>query len=233
MRRVIVVGLSALLLTSCDAEPQEAAQPAQPRFEGLIVVGSPADAKASGFTDCVPEGNGYYGFTCVKPEATILGVKPLRAVVRLQYPSDLPHDAERLPERTVYSSIEYQFPEAEGYDSEGCDYVPANPYACITDQTQPLPSLTRVLREQGWLGRSTRWGAEYVKPDTQFKVSITTRKVHADIDGQRRLVVEVDVGQISDQEVIELVEMIQSDQRERTGRADANAAFAETMKAGG
>lgn len=237
MRTIMLFGLTALAVSACGVEmsPSDgekvAGPPAPARFEGLLVSGSPADARASGFTDCVSEGNGYYGFTCTKPDATLLGVKPMRAIVRLNYPSDLPYDAPRLPEQTTYSSITYQFPEATGSDYNDCAYDSANPYRCISDQSQPLPALIQALRSQGWLGRGARWGADYVKPGLPFKVSISTRAVHSGSDGRSPLVVEVNVYPTPRDEVAAIVETIETDQRNRASRADANASFVESMKA--
>lgn len=238
MRSAIAVGISALLLSACGIEPQSQAEAGtrtdalvRPRFEGLIVAGSPADARASGFTDCVTKSNGYYGFTCTRPDAALLGVMPTRTIVNLNYPSDLAYDAPRLPEQTTYTSIIYQFPEATGVDYKDCAYDSANPYRCITDQSLPLPSLIQAMREQGWLGRGTRWGADYVKHSEPFKVSISKRAVHTDGDGKGPLVVEVNVYPVSVEEVAELVEMIRTDQRNTASKADANASFVENMKA--
>ena len=235
MRSSVVTVIAAVVLTSCGASPPPVEEEKEvavgpPRFEGLIVAGSPADARASGFTECVTEGNGYYGFTCAKPDAVILGVKPARAVVRLTYPSDLAYDAPRLPEQTTYSSITYQFPEATGSDYQGCAYDSANPYRCITDQSQPLPALIQALGAHDWIGRGTRWGADYVKPHEPFKVSISTRAVHTGSDSRSPLVVEVNVYPASSEEVAELVEINAADQRNPASRVAGNESFVEGMK---
>ena len=234
----ILGGLVALAAGSCgpvSEEPgaTETAAQSVPRFDGMLAAGTPEDAKASGFTECVAEGNGHYGFSCVRPGATLFGAQPLQAVVRLDYPYDYPHDAPRTPDKTVYSSITYEFAPSEGYETEGCEYERANPYACTADQSEPLPTLTRVLKAQGWLGRSARWGAEYVKPGGRFKININTRSVYSEIGGQRRLVEQVDVYPSSEAESAELVAMIRAEQQQRTSTEDANTSFVESMEGKG
>ncbi|MGK2255247.1 MAG: hypothetical protein ACI8Y6_000538 [Brevundimonas sp.] len=233
MRRLkFIASLGWLAVAACGPMPEgtdEAAKaaPPTPRFEGRLASGTPADARASGFTDCTADGAGYYGFACAAPEATLLGVKPLRAVVRLTYPSDLAYDAPRRPEDTRYDSIEYQFLQEPSDWREDCAYQPSNPYACHEDQTKPLPSLTRALAEQGWLGRSNRAGVQYVKPGEPFMISLGTRAFRID-DDTRRLAISVAVAPVSDEERDGVIKAVREAAASRASRArDADAFIAE------
>ena len=233
--RIAVLLYGVLAVASCgpadnQTPTHDAKAPAAQTFDGMLAAGSPEDAKKSGFTECIAEGNGHYGFTCVRPGTTLFGARPLRAFARLNYPPDYPYDAPRTPDKTAYSSITYEFAPSDGFQTEGCEYDGANPYACTADQSESLPTLTRALKEQGWLGRSMRWGAEYVKPGSRFKININTREVYSEVGGQRRLVEQVDVYPVSETEAAELVAMISADQQQRTSTHDANASFVESMK---
>ncbi|WP_420469959.1 hypothetical protein [Brevundimonas sp. FT23042] len=233
-----LAGVALIALTGCGPLPEERTEtppppPAEPRFEGRLASGSPADARASGFTVCAEQGAGYYGFVCENPEATLLGVKPFRALVRLSYPSDLAYDAPRRPEETRYQSLEFQFLQQHNDWKDDCDYQPANPYACYEDQTGPLPSVTRALEAQGWLGRSNRAGVQFVKPGVPFMISIGSRAFRIEGDPERRLAISIDVSPVEDEERDAVIAAIREAASARSARAEQNEAFIAAMGAPG
>lgn len=228
--------LSALLMISAcgptaEPEAEKTATVEVARFEDLIVEGTAVEARSSGFTDCVAERNGYYGFTCASPDATILDVKPLRTIIRLEYPSDLPYDAERKPEATAYRGVEFQFLKPPSGSVEDCEYDLTNPYKCYADQSGGLPRLMAALKANGWLGGSHRSGTSFVKPGVPFTVSINTREVYQEIAGQRRLIIQVSVYPTGLEEVAAAVERLRAEERASQLSANANTDFVESMKA--
>lgn len=234
IRTALVATLMLSTLAACGSENPPAAPiaaDAKPRFDGVVVAGTPADARAAGFTECTQEGNGYYGFSCIKPNGTILGIRPLRAVLRLEYPSDLAYDAVRDPVATAYSSVQYQFAVPD-YDYEKCEYGSPNPFACVADQTQPLPRLVQALEAGGWIGKARRRdGSDYYKPGQTVVVSFNTRQVYQDIDGQRRLVVEAEVRPETPEIVAEAIDLIHKEQQDEADHTRSGQSFIDGMKA--
>ena len=178
MLRLVALTAGALALVACSpseskrtADPAAVAAAVKPMFDGLALAGGPAEAKASGFTDCnAPDGATYYGFLCAKPDAALYGVKAMRAQVRLSYPDELKPD-ERRPERTRYTEVEYLYPDAM-IDYSDCPTTSDDLYACATNPDAPLARLAGALKHDGWLSRSRRWGLVYVKDGQPFEIVI-------------------------------------------------------------
>ncbi|WP_156416654.1 MULTISPECIES: hypothetical protein [unclassified Sphingopyxis] len=165
-----LAALAILTLAGCGEATPPPEPPAPFKLDGMILAGSPADAKQSGFTECDEPND--MGVTCsTKGGVTIMGAQARSANVWLKWEIG---DEKRAISDLKYDNVAAQFwPVDFDYDcgKEG------DKYACAKDQSHPLVVLERKLVKDGWLATDRRWGTEYYHPNQPYIISVNDGRV--------------------------------------------------------
>lgn len=136
--------------------------PVVPQFEGFIIPGTAADAKAMGFTKCTAD---YYAATCRKEDATLLNLR-FPAVIQIDLKDGkMPSDLRELK----YDEIEFEAPAPS--HSYPCDLdTDADPIACYKpDETVKFE---RELLANGWKTRERRSIRNFYHPRKNIEITV-------------------------------------------------------------
>lgn len=216
---IVAATIAASCLASC-ADPAPIDEPAKPfKLNGMILAGTPADAKQSGFTECGEPTD--MGVTCsTAGSVTIMGAQTRGAHVWLNW--------EIGDEKKALSDLKYKHVTARFWPVDvdyGCD-AEGDKYACATNQNHPLVVLERKLIKAGWLATDRRWGTEYYNADQPYLISVNDGRV-----GRGDKVTEVTFTPESKEAIVEVVNEEKAEQANRAQRAAENANFVDEMKA--
>lgn len=156
----ILLALTVITVASCGPEPAKP-PPAQPKpltFEGKPLSGTPADAKANGFTQCEPSNSigGEPAYQCSRADRAILGVEADKVSVLLEKPA---LDDPKNPNKELrYDRIEYAFPELKS--DWDCKEDPADPFHCY-QHAERFSAIHKALIAQGYTYEWSRYGYDY------------------------------------------------------------------------
>jgi hypothetical protein len=163
MRRLLI--LSVVFLMGCERQTPEPLPPTE--FQGILLRGTAAEAKAAGYRKC--ESAGGTSFYCSRDLPTSLfGVQASNAVVTLSVVNPTGDEADKSLEfwdvRLSFEPVALR---------RGCELTdPADPNACATDRSAPLAELERRLLADGWSVSRKIDERQYVKAGTLVTIDV-------------------------------------------------------------